>query len=118
MKTLYKYLIFLIVASNTAFPATAQTTSSSDQTPKNNNFLIGMCYVSSYQKGDPPLNSCNKTQLENQGYTDIEDTGHSWFCCDENDTWSTGFTCKDKSGKVVEGCFCSTLLKGVTIRFK
>lgn len=33
--------------------------------PKNNNFLIGMCYVSSYQQGDPSLDSCSKTQLIN-----------------------------------------------------
>lgn len=59
-----------------------------------------------------------KKQLENMGYTDIENTGYSSFCCSDSDTFSTGFKCKDKQGEVVEGCFCSSTLKGLTIRFK
>lgn len=59
-----------------------------------------------------------KKQLEQQGYTDVENTGHEWFCCDDKDTYSTGFECKNAKGEVVEGCFCSTVLKGVTIRFE
>lgn len=59
-----------------------------------------------------------KKQLEQQGYTDVKNTGYNVFCCDDNDTFSTGFKCKDKDGNVVEGCFCSTMLKGVTIRFE
>jgi len=59
-----------------------------------------------------------KEQLEQQGYTDVEYTGHQWFCCDEKDTYSTGFRCKNSKGLIVEGCFCSTVLKGVTIRFQ
>lgn len=58
-----------------------------------------------------------KKQLEQQGYTNIENTGHKWFCCDKNDGWSTGFKCKNNKGEVVEGCFCSAAFKGVTIRF-
>lgn len=60
----------------------------------------------------------SKTQLEQQGYTDIRSTGYSFFCCDEKDTFSDGFTCKDKSGNVVKGCICSGLLKGITIRYE
>ncbi len=59
-----------------------------------------------------------KKQLEQQGYTDVVNTGHNFFCCDQKDTFSTGFRCKDKSGNIVEGCFCSNVLKGVTIRFE
>jgi len=59
-----------------------------------------------------------KRILENQGYTDVRNTGYSVFCCDEKDTYSTGFSAKDKNGNTVKGCFCSTLLKGVTVRFK
>ena len=59
-----------------------------------------------------------KQQLEQQGYTDIENTGYSAWCCDEKDTYATGFKCKNKHGEVVEGCFCSKTFKGVTIRFK
>lgn len=59
-----------------------------------------------------------KQQLETQGYTDIEMGGHAWFCCDEKDLWSTTFRAKDKNGNVIEGCVCSGILKGVTIRFK
>ena len=39
------------------------------------------------------------------------------FCCDEKDTFSTGFEATDKNGNKVEGCFCSSVLKGVTVRF-
>lgn len=59
-----------------------------------------------------------KKQLENMGYTDIENTGHEFFCCGKDDSYSTGFKCKDKKGNVVKGCFCSSLGKGVTIRFE
>jgi len=58
-----------------------------------------------------------RAQLEQQGYTEIEETGHKFFCCAEEDTFSTGFKCKDKNGNTVTGCFCSSVFKGVTIRF-
>jgi hypothetical protein len=56
--------------------------------------------------------------LENQGFTEIQSTGYDLFCCGEEDTFSTGFTAKDKEGNMVEGCICSGVLKGVTIRFQ
>ena len=59
-----------------------------------------------------------KKQLEQQGYTDVKNTGYSAFCCDEKDTYSSGFTCKDKSGNVVKGCICSGIMKGITIRYE
>lgn len=59
-----------------------------------------------------------KKNLEQQGYTDIINTGYNVFCCDEKDQFSTGFKCKDKNGNEVKGCFCSTFMKGVTIRFE
>lgn len=59
-----------------------------------------------------------KKQLENQGYTNIENTGWNAFCCGDEDTFSTGFTALDKEGRTVRGCFCSSVLKGVTIRFE
>ena len=58
-----------------------------------------------------------KEQLEQQGYTNIVNTGHAWFCCDDKERYSTGFSCKDKNGNTVEGCFCSNFFKGITIRF-
>ena len=58
-----------------------------------------------------------KNQLEQQGYTEVTGTGYEMFCGDKNDGFSTGFSCKDKHGNLVTGCFCSALLKGVTIRF-
>ena len=72
------------------------------------------------------LNSCTSTndfnlgkqQLEQQGYVDVVRTRHQFFCCDEKDNFSTGFECKDSKGNVVKGCFCSHLLKAVTIRFE
>jgi len=59
-----------------------------------------------------------KRQLESQGYTDVVNTGYDWFCCGKDDGFSTGFSAKDKSGNVVEGCFCSSVGKGITIRFE
>lgn len=59
-----------------------------------------------------------KKQLENMGYSNIKNTGYSSFCCSDSDTYSTGFTCNSKDGEVVEGCFCSSGMKGITIRFK
>jgi hypothetical protein len=59
-----------------------------------------------------------KRQLEMQGYSDVVNTGYTVFCCDEKDTFSTGFLCKDKSGNYVKGCFCSSPIKGITIRFE
>ncbi len=59
-----------------------------------------------------------KRQLESQGYTDIVDTGYEPFCCGEDDSFSTGFRCKDKNGNTVKGCFCSAMGKGITIRFE
>lgn len=59
-----------------------------------------------------------KQQLEQQGYTDIVNTGIDLFCCDEKDGFTTGFSAKDKSGNRVDGCFCSGVTKGLTIRFQ
>jgi hypothetical protein len=58
-----------------------------------------------------------KKQLEQQNYTNIKDTGFSWFCCDDKDNYSSGFTAIDRRGNEVEGCICSGYFKGVTIRF-
>lgn len=59
-----------------------------------------------------------KHQLEAQGYTNIEYTGYEYFCCSEDDQFSTGFKATDKNGLKVKGCFCSSLGKGLTIRFE
>lgn len=59
-----------------------------------------------------------KKQLENQGYTDIVNTGFNAFCCSDKDSFSTGFKCKDKQGNEVKGCICSGVLKGITLRFE
>lgn len=59
-----------------------------------------------------------KKVLEQQGYTDVQETGYEWFCCGKDDEYSTGFKAKDKAGNTVKGCFCSSLGKGVTVRFE
>jgi hypothetical protein len=59
-----------------------------------------------------------KSILENEGFSDIENTGHKFFCCSEKDSYSTGFKAKNKKGETVTGCFCSSLTKGITIRFE
>lgn len=59
-----------------------------------------------------------KEQLEQQGYTEVENTGYATWCCGKEDNYKTGFKCKNKQNKVVEGCFCSSWSKGLTIRFR
>lgn len=59
-----------------------------------------------------------KRNLEQQGYTNIKNTGYNAFCCSEDENFSTGFSATDKNGNTIEGCFCSTALKGVTVRFE
>lgn len=72
--------------------------------------LFGCTSSNDFEKG--------KKQLEAQGYTDVKNTGWSAFCCDENDTYSSGFTAKDKNGNAVKGCICSGIMKGITIRYE
>ena len=57
-------------------------------------------------------------QLEQQGYTNIQNTGNDWFCCADDDYVSTGFECRNSKGEIVKGCICSGVGKGVTIRFQ
>lgn len=59
-----------------------------------------------------------KKQLESQGYTDVEKTGWESFCCGKDDQFATGFKAKDKNGNEVKGCICSSLGKGITIRYE
>jgi hypothetical protein len=59
-----------------------------------------------------------KKQLIQQGYKGVENNGYSWFCCDEKDSFSTGFTAIDEKGGKINGCICSGVLKGITIRFE
>ena len=59
-----------------------------------------------------------KKQLENQGYNKTIHNQYLLYQCDDKDNYSSGFTALDKKGNKVEGCICSGVLKGVTIRFK
>lgn len=59
-----------------------------------------------------------KQQLEQQGYSDVRNTGYTMFCCSDSDDFSTGFSCKNSKGETIVGCFCSSLGKGITIRFQ
>lgn len=58
-----------------------------------------------------------KKQLEAQGYTNVERDGYAMFCCSNEDSFKTGFKAISPQGKKVEGCACSGVLKGITIRF-
>lgn len=55
--------------------------------------------------------------LTENGYTDIELTGYSWFACGQDDAFSTGFVATSPAGKRVEGTVCAGWFKGATIRF-
>lgn len=59
-----------------------------------------------------------KSQLESQGYTNVRNKGYALFCCSKDDLYATSFIATSPSGERVEGCACSGLLKGMTIRFK
>lgn len=72
--------------------------------------LVGCTSSEDFDKG--------KRILENQGFTNVVNTGYQTWCCDDKETYSTGFRAIDKAGNTVEGCFCSAAFKGVTIRFK
>jgi hypothetical protein len=57
--------------------------------------------------------------LADQGYTNIQITGYSWFSCSKDDTYRTGFTATAPSGRQVSGTVCAGLLfKNSTIRFE
>ncbi|WOL25404.1 hypothetical protein iPHageKPN11i_00060 [Klebsiella phage iPHaGe-KPN-11i] len=57
--------------------------------------------------------------LEAQGYTNIQFTGHKWFACSKQDTFSTGFEATGVNGKQIKGSVCSGLFfKNSTIRFE
>jgi hypothetical protein len=55
--------------------------------------------------------------LEGSGFKDIKLTGYSYFGCDKNDTFHTGFEARGPSGQFVEGVVCSGWMKGATVRF-
>lgn len=57
-----------------------------------------------------------KRVLEQDGFTDIELCGYSWFACGD-DFFKTCFKAK-KSNKEISGTVCSGFLKDATIRFK
>ncbi|WP_062057353.1 hypothetical protein [Aquimarina longa] len=92
-----KVMISLLISIAIITVLTVYITQSS---PSNSDFIIG------------------KKKLEILGYRNIINIGHKWFCCKEEDSHSTGFHAIDKKGKIIEGCFCSTLGKEVRIKFK
>lgn len=53
--------------------------------------------------------------LTKQGYTDIKTTGYSFFGCDKNDTFCTGFKAIAPNGAKVEGVVGSGWFKGATV---
>lgn len=60
-----------------------------------------------------------KAILENQGYTEVENTGYDAFCCSgDSDSFSTGFRATGKHGEEIKGCICSGFMKGITIRYE
>lgn len=81
--------------------------------------LLSVLFIAIILAGCTSENDFDKgrKQLEQMGYKDIENTGYDAFCCSDSDSFSTGFKCKDKQGNTVTGCFCSALLKGITVRF-
>jgi len=57
-----------------------------------------------------------KQILEGHGFKNIKNTGWSPMCCGD-DSFRTGFTALTHDSVAVSGCFCSTIFKGITIKF-
>lgn len=56
--------------------------------------------------------------LRQNGFTNIQTTGYSWFACDgKSDSFATGFEATSPAGVRVRGAVCSGMFKGGTIRF-
>ncbi len=59
----------------------------------------------------------SRRTLDDAGYTNIQLTGHKFFECGKDDTYSTGFKAKNFHGKSVDGTVCCGFWgKGCTIR--
>jgi hypothetical protein len=80
-----------------------------------NIFFISILFLSSCTSKNDFENG--KKQLETMGYTNVQNTGREWFCCDEKEAFSTGFSAIGKDSAIVTGCMCSSIGKSVTIRF-
>ena len=62
--------------------------------------------------------SKTKRILENEGFTEIEINGYSFFACGEDDVFATGFCAKNAAGNKVCGTVCGGVGKGYTIRYE
>lgn len=81
-------------------------------------FLLTACFLIASCTSDNDFEKGKKI-LEQQGFTEIEKTGYSAFCCSDDEHYSTGFKCKDSKGEIYKGCFCSRgITKGITIRWE
>lgn len=57
--------------------------------------------------------------LQENGYTNVQMTGYSWFSCSKDDTYSTGFAATSPTGQTVKGTVCAGIIfKNSTIRFE
>lgn len=55
--------------------------------------------------------------LDQDGVTDVQITGYSWFACGHGDWYHTGFEGK-RNGKPIHGTVCSGLFfKNSTVRY-
>jgi len=69
--------------------------------------LVGACTVS-------PTDT--RQALEEQGYSDVQLGGNSWFGCDSKDGFTRVWTATATNGARVKGVACGGWFKGVTIR--
>lgn len=54
--------------------------------------------------------------LEDQGFTDIQITGHRAFICGDTYTYATGFAAQSIAKRPVTGAVCSDYFKGNLIK--
>ena len=69
------------------------------------------------------MQGCNVSQskaaevLSNEGFTDVQVTGHAWFACSKGDSFSSNFTAVNPRGQTVEGSICCGVIKSCTVRW-
>lgn len=57
-----------------------------------------------------------RTTLDDEGYTDVAVTGHSFWACGQHELLGAKFEATNARGKRIEGVVCCGVLKACTVR--
>lgn len=64
-----------------------------------------------------PTNPDALRVVEQQGFSNVQETGFRPFACATQDVWRTGFAATAPNGDKVTGTVCEGFLKSKTVRF-